>query len=113
MKTRTELVEMRCSPSIGKKALTPIEISTQLSLLPGWTFADGAINRTFKFGNYHETIDFVNALANVVHLHDHHPDLFVSYNRCTVALNTHDVKGISENDFIIAALADALYQSRA
>jgi 4a-hydroxytetrahydrobiopterin dehydratase len=112
MKTRSELLDMRCSPSTGAKALTRIDIDLQLAVMPGWSYADGAINRTYKFGNYHETIDFVNALADVVHANDHHPDLFVSYNRCTVALNTHDVKGISENDFIIAAHADALYQSR-
>ena len=113
MKTRIQLVEMQCGPNTGKNAFSRSEIATQLAALPDWAFADGAINRTFKFGNYHETIDFVNALASVVHLQDHHPDLFVSFNRCTVALNTHDVKGISLNDFIVAALADALYQSRA
>lgn len=110
MKTRHQLIEMRCIPSSDCKALSPAEIELQLSALAGWKFADGAINRTYKFADYHETIAFVNGLATIAHLHNHHPDLFVSYNRCTVALSTHDVDGISENDFIIAALADMSYQ---
>ena len=112
MKTRQQLIQMRCIPSKDCKPLSKAEIELQLSGLPGWEFADGAINHTYKFSNYHETIAFVNALANIAHLHNHHPDLFVSYKHCTVALSTHDVHGISENDFIIAALADMSYQSR-
>ena len=69
---------------------------------------NGAIEKTFPFKNYHETIAFVNALAWVAHTEDHHPDLTVSYARCVVRFNTHSVGGISVNDFICAAKADAL-----
>ena len=51
---------------------------------------------------------FVNALAWIAHVEDHHPDLAVSYSRCTVRFNTHSVGGISINDFICAAKVDAL-----
>jgi 4a-hydroxytetrahydrobiopterin dehydratase len=51
---------------------------------------------------------FVNAVAWIAHAEDHHPDLAVGYNRCTVRFNTHDVGGISVNDFICAAKVDAL-----
>ena len=51
---------------------------------------------------------FVNALAFVAHREDHHPDLGVHYNRCVVRFSTHDVGGLSENDFICAAKAQAL-----
>jgi 4a-hydroxytetrahydrobiopterin dehydratase len=51
---------------------------------------------------------FVNALAWVSHKEDHHPDLVVSYNKCRVEYWTHDANGITENDFICAAKADAL-----
>jgi len=112
MKTRQQLIEMHCIHSSDCKPLSKAEIELQLSALPGWEFADGAINHTYKFSNYYETIAFVNTLANIAHLHDHHPDLFVSYKHCTVALSTHEVQGISENDFIIAALADRSYDNR-
>jgi len=51
---------------------------------------------------------FVNALAYVAHAEDHHPDLGVHYDRAVVRYSTHDVGGLSENDFICAAKADAL-----
>ncbi len=71
--------------------------------------ADGlAIRRSFRFGNYYQTIAFVNALAWVAHRQDHHPDLEVGYNRCGVRYSTHSVGGLSENDFICASRIDAL-----
>ena len=95
-----------------RRALTPTEIVKKLADLPGWTLSgDGeavAIEKTFRFANYYETISFVNALAFVANAQDHHPDLSVHYNRCVVRFNTHDVKGISETDFDCAARADAL-----
>ena len=51
---------------------------------------------------------FVNALAWVANREDHHPDLAVSYGRCTVRFNTHDVDGISVSDFFCAAAVNAL-----
>jgi len=69
---------------------------------------DGAIEKTYRFGNFHETMAFVNALAWIAHAEDHHPDLALSYGRCTVRFNTHSVGGISINDFICAAKVDAL-----
>jgi 4a-hydroxytetrahydrobiopterin dehydratase len=89
------------------------EVAAQLSVLPEWKLVDGAIARTFRFPNYHETIAFVNALAWVVHGEDHHPDLAVGYDRCEVRFSTHSVGGISENDFICAAKADAIHAQRA
>lgn len=76
----------------------------------GWSLTGdrSGIQRTFKFGNYYQTIAFVNALAWVAHSEDHHPDLGVSYNRCRVIFSTHSVGGLSENDFICAAHIDAL-----
>lgn len=81
-----------------------------LPQVPGWTLAeDGhALTRTFSFDDYHRTLAFVNALAFIAHREDHHPDLGVHYDRCVVRWSTHDVGGLSENDFICAAKADAL-----
>jgi 4a-hydroxytetrahydrobiopterin dehydratase len=72
-----------------------------------------SIQRTFSFKNYYQTIAFVNALAWVAHREDHHPDLAVGYNRCTVTYSTHSVGGLSENDFICAARIDELDAGRA
>ena len=97
-----------------RKALSATQLVAQLSRLDGWTLdGDGAsvaIVKTFHFGNYFETIAFVNAVALIAHRQDHHPDLAVHYNRCGIRFNTHDVGGISNTDFECAALVDALLQ---
>ena len=86
-------------------------IAAQLGALEGWVLDKGAIAKTYHFKNYHETLEFVNALAWMIHREDHHPDLNVGYNRCEVRYSTHSVNGISENDFICAAKADAVYST--
>lgn len=97
---------------LPRRALKPTEVVSRLTALSGWRLTgDGeqvAIEKTFSFGNYHETIAFVNAVAFIAHTQDHHPDLSVQYNRCQVRFNTHDVKGLSETDFECAAQIDAL-----
>jgi len=55
-----------------------------------------------------KTIGFVNALAFIANAEDHHPDLAVSYGKCCVRFNTHDIKGISVSDFFCASKVDAL-----
>jgi 4a-hydroxytetrahydrobiopterin dehydratase len=97
----------------NRRALSATEIVTQLSQLNGeqalgWRLIDDALEKTFSFKNYYETMAFVNALAFIANAQDHHPDLTVSYNRCTVRFSTHDVKGISVSDFFCASRVDAL-----
>ena len=95
-----------------RRALTATEVVAKLAQLEGWTLsgdgAEVAIEKTYSFANYYETIAFVNALAFIAHTQDHHPDLSVHYNRCGVRLNTHDVGGLSAADFECAASMDAL-----
>ena len=98
--------------STTRRALTATEIVSQLAKLEGWTLSGEGptlvIEKTYHFANYYQTIAFVNALAFIAHVSDHHPDLSVSYNRCVVRFNTHDVNGISSTDFECAGAADAL-----
>ena len=97
-----------------RRALSATEIVVKLTELPGWQLsgdgADVAIEKTYRFANYHETMAFVNAVAFIAHAQDHHPDLSVHYGRCVVRLNTHDVKGLSASDFECAGRFDALLQ---
>ena len=105
----TTLLAMSCKPRSGA-ALSRSEAEKLLREIPGWAISDDAkeISRVYKFGNYYETLAFVNAQAWVVHREDHHPDLEVGYNRCRVRFSTHSVNGLSENDFICAAKINAL-----
>lgn len=97
----------------NRRALGPTELVSQLTGLngerpQGWRVMDGALEKTFGFANFHETMSFVNAVAHIANVEDHHPDLQVGYARCTVRFHTHDVQGISMSDFFCAAKVDAL-----
>ena len=108
----SSLVEKSCTPlEKGTPPLANDEINHLLEKLhPDWQchLNPPDLKRTLKFKNYYQTIAFVNALAWIAHQDDHHPDLEVSYNRCTIHYSTHSIGGISENDFICAAKIDAL-----
>ena len=98
----------------GAPALDATAIAALLPQVPGWEIENGRLQRSFELRDYHETIEFVNALAFMVHAQDHHPELKVSYRHCDVAWTTHSAgNAVSENDFICAARANAIYAQRA
>ena len=66
------------------------------------------IKKSFSFNNFYETMAFVNAIAWIANIENHHPDLEVGYNYCHVTFMTHALKGLSHNDFICAAKIDSL-----
>jgi 4a-hydroxytetrahydrobiopterin dehydratase len=106
-----ELAKKKCKPCEGGvKPFTPQEAKDLLRNLKGWTIENGKLAKVFPFQNYYETMAFVNALAWISHREDHHPDLGVHYNKCRVEYSTHAIGGLSENDFICAAKADALLE---
>lgn len=107
----SDLVTRHCQPCEGGvDPLTREQAEAMLGALTGWSLGeDGeSISRAFRFRNFHEVMEFVNALAWVAHREDHHPDLEVGYSRVLVRYTTHAIGGLSENDFICAARIDAL-----
>jgi 4a-hydroxytetrahydrobiopterin dehydratase len=106
------LVDRHCTH--GAPALDDAAIQTFLADVPDWRINGNRLEREFVFRDFHETMEFVNALAFMIHREDHHPDLTVGYRRCTASWTTHSAGNrLSENDFICAAKADALYAGRA
>jgi 4a-hydroxytetrahydrobiopterin dehydratase len=107
-----ELAQRRCQPCDGKVAAFTREQAQamQQKSAPEWQLIeDGkAIKRAFSFRDFYRTMSFVNALAHIANLEDHHPDLEVGYNYCRVRYSTHAVNGLSDNDFICAAKIDRL-----
>jgi 4a-hydroxytetrahydrobiopterin dehydratase len=109
----TGLATRHCVPCEGGVApLTAADANNLLATLSGWGVSDDdrKISRTLRFRNFHEVMEFVNALAWVAHREDHHPDMEVGYDRVKVAYTTHAIGGLSENDFICAAKIDALLE---
>lgn len=106
-----QLANEHCQPRKGAEhAIDAARARELLQALPGWALAaDGKeISKDFKFSDFHRTIGFVNALAYFANREDHHPDLEVGYGHCRVRWSTHDVGGLSLNDFICAAKTETL-----
>lgn len=112
MTSSAELLNARSSHQT--EALDAAAIERHLAMLDGWTLEEGRIVKQYDFKNYYRTLAFVNAIAYMIHEEDHHPDLLIGYNRCTVHYHTHSVNqgkgGLSINDFICAAKVDALFR---
>lgn len=106
------LSDKRCRPCEGGVAPYTREQAEQLmkQISKEWVLSKEGpyLRREFKFRDFHRTMSFVNALAHVANIEDHHPDLEVGYNYCRVQYSTHAIRGLSENDFICAAKIDAI-----
>ncbi|HEY2561365.1 MAG TPA: 4a-hydroxytetrahydrobiopterin dehydratase [Caldimonas sp.] len=102
----TDFLHQQCQQQAT--AMSAPAIHDHLAQMSGWREAGGAIEKTFAFKGWLETVAFVDALAWMCHVEDHHPDLHVEHSRCKVRFSTHSAGGVSANDFICAAKADAL-----
>ncbi len=105
------LHQQRCTHQSGP-ALSAAAQTAMLTQVKGWAIdasvPGGMLEQNFTFKNFHATMAFVNAVAWIAHEQDHHPELALSFGRCTVRWNTHSVGGLSLNDFICAARVDQL-----
>lgn len=104
--TMNPLINKQCRDySKDESPLNLSDIENNRKHIPQWQFCatENVLCQTFHFKNYHETIAFVNTVAEVSHKQNHHPDMEVSYNRCKVSFRTHSVNGVTENDFICAS----------
>ena len=87
------------------------EIEAYLPAVPGWTaLGDKKIAREFAFRDFREAMRFVNDVAGVAESEGHHPDIHIAWNKVRLELSTHEIGGLSENDFILAAKINSLRQ---
>jgi len=103
------LVEKTCTPCRGGiPPLTPQEAEALLAQAPEWVLMDEArrIERTFRFGNFRDALAFVQRVGELAE--GHHPDVSFGWGYATVSLRTKKIKGLHENDFIMAAKIDRL-----
>lgn len=109
------LSEQRCVPCRGGvPPLTRPEIAPLIAQVPDWKLADDAlsISRTWKFKDYMHAQEFFLGIApkigEIAEEQGHHPDLAYGWGYVRVTLQTHAIKGLHQNDFILAAKIDAL-----
>ena len=88
--------------------LSQDELERALRDLPGWKMKDQAITKTYKHDSFAEAIVFVNAVAHLAELANHHPDIDIRYTNIAISLTTHDQGGITEKDVALARSIDEI-----
>ena len=92
--------------------VTDAEIAEFKPQIPDWNMieVDGIarLERTYKFKDFRQAMEFVNRVAEVAEEQGHHPDIYIYYNKVNLVLSTHKIGGLSYNDFIMAAKIDEL-----
>jgi len=88
--------------------LTDAELKQALAELPGWSLENGMIVKKYAHNSFPEAIVFVNAVAHLAELLNHHPDVDIRYSNITVALVTHDAGGITVKDVTLAKQIEAI-----
>lgn len=106
-----ELASKKCIPcEVGALPLAREEAERFMTQLKGWQLSTDvkSIEKTFSFKNFASALSFVNAVGEVAEEEGHHPDIDFGWGRARITLTTHAIKGLSENDFVLAAKIDAL-----
>jgi 4a-hydroxytetrahydrobiopterin dehydratase len=110
------LADRSCIPCRG--GIPPLDAAAAKQLLsqaPSWTLMDDAhrIERTFRFPDFKAAIAFVNKVGELAEVEGHHPDIHFGWGYATVSMHTHKIKGLHENDFIMAAKINRLSEANA
>ena len=111
----TDLQQMKCvACRAGEPTVTDDEIELLHPQIPEWQVkeVDGVkrLERVFKFKNFAQALEFTNKVGAIAEEEDHHPMIITEYGKATVTWWTHKIKGLHQNDFILAAKTDEIYQ---
>ena len=93
--------------------LTTSEIEDRLKSLPGWALIEGEIVRQATFKDFLSAMEFVDQVAVMAENEQHHPDIDIRYNKVKLALTSHDVGGLTKQDFEMARAIEALISKSA
>jgi len=106
------LAEKKCTPCRGGvPPLARDEAVRYQAQAPDWELCDDAhrIERTFRFRNFREALMFVQQIGELAEVEGHHPDIGFGWGRATISLSTKKIKGLHENDFIMASKIDRMF----
>lgn len=106
-----DLSNKHCVPCEGGvPPMSETEVQKYISQVKGWEVIGGnrRIVKKFVFKDFKETMEFVNAVADISEKENHHPNIYIFYNKVEIELWTHKVRGLSENDFILASKIDLI-----
>ena len=112
-----ELSQLHCSPmEANTPRLNDHDVNQLNAKLPGWqTYEKGAelrLEKVFEFEDFRQALAFTNRVAQAANEEDHHPALLTEWGKVTVTWWTHKIKGLHQNDFIMAAKTEQIYGGR-
>lgn len=90
------------------EVLSPQEIVQKLKALDGWAVTPQGIRKLYEMDSFLSAMNLVNRAADLAEQAQHHPDIFISYNKVTFTLMTHDAGGVTAKDFDLAARIEAI-----
>ena len=105
----SELAKRECTPCEKKQPpLEPQAIATlSQQLNAGWTVANQHhLEKEYTFDDFRGALEFTKRVGEVAEKENHHPDIFLAWGKVRLKIWTHNIDGLSENDFILAAKAD-------
>lgn len=106
-----KLTEKTCIPCQGGiPPLTYKEAVVLLGKIPGWILSETGdkIMRSFSFSDFSTALEFVNRVGDIAEADNHHPDISFGWGYAEIVVYTHKIKGLHENDFILAAKVSEL-----
>lgn len=108
------LAEKTCTPCRGGiPPLTQADAERLHVQAPDWELRDDAhrIERSFRFANFRKALSFVQRIGDLAETQGHHPDISFGWGYATVSLRTKKIKGLHENDFIMAGRIDRIFNA--
>ena len=108
-----ELAEKTCIPCRGGvPPLTADQIKPLTQQLPSWDVVEEHhLDRTYKFKNFRDALDFTNQVGELAEEQGHHPDIYLAWGKVGIRLWTHKIDGLTESDFIMAAKIERLNEA--
>ncbi len=91
-----------------RRKLSTDEVRERLTSLKNWAADGECIKRRFTFGNFAESLAFVNKAGAIAEEADHHPDITFGWGYAEIATTTHDRSGITDVDFALAEKIDGI-----
>tara|TARA_B100000282_G_scaffold233908_1_gene176300 strand:- start:58 stop:402 length:345 start_codon:yes stop_codon:yes gene_type:complete len=110
----SDLIDKKCKPCEG--GVIPFDISEihkYQKKVDGWDIIKKNdeifyLEKKFEFKNFLESQKFTNEVGRISEIENHHPDILYGWGYAKITITTHAIKGLSENDFILAAKIDKI-----
>jgi len=110
-----DLTNKRCVPCEGGvKAFDITEIHKYQKKVDGWSVVKDEkdnylLEKKFTFKNFIQSQNFINEVGKISEQEGHHPDINFGWGYAKINITTHAIEGLSENDFILAAKIDKIF----